>query len=106
MLTSLFATIEIVDTFLMLLLLLLLLLPAFHHGVLGSSPTQNTWDLWWTKWQCNRFSASTYISPANHSTECSTLIIIHHLGLCDMPSGLSPSPPQESKKNHFLLQEY
>jgi hypothetical protein len=37
---------------------------------------QVMWDLWWTKWHWNRFSPSTLISPSNHSTDCSTLIII------------------------------
>jgi hypothetical protein len=29
------------------------------------------WDLWWTKWHCGRFSTSTSVSPAKHSTDCS-----------------------------------
>jgi hypothetical protein len=46
----------------------------------GSSPGLVMWDLWWTKWRCDRFSPSTSVSPANlHSTNCST-IIIYYLG--------------------------
>jgi hypothetical protein len=41
------------------------------------------WDLWWTKWHCGTFSPSILISPASHSTDCSTLIIIHHPGLAE-----------------------
>jgi hypothetical protein len=47
---------------------------AFHHG----QPVQDMWDLWWAKWHWGRFSASTEVSLATHSTDCSTLIIIHH----------------------------
>jgi hypothetical protein len=40
------------------------------------------WDLWWTKWHWGRFSPRTSVSPANlQSTDCSTIIIIYHLGL-------------------------
>jgi hypothetical protein len=40
------------------------------------------WDLWWTKSRWRRFSPSTSVSPANiHSTNCSTITIIYHLGL-------------------------
>jgi hypothetical protein len=43
----------------------------------GSSFGQFKWDLWWTKWNWDRFSASTSVSPATHSTDCSILIIYH-----------------------------
>jgi hypothetical protein len=33
------------------------------------------------KAELDRFTRSTSVSPANHSTDCSTLIIIHHPGL-------------------------
>jgi hypothetical protein len=47
----------------------------------GSSPGLVMWDLWWTKWRCGRFSPSSSVSPANlHSTNCSTIILIYHLG--------------------------
>jgi hypothetical protein len=47
-----------------------------------SSPGLVMWDLWWTKWRQGRFSPSTSVSPANlHSTNCSTIILIYHLGL-------------------------
>jgi hypothetical protein len=39
------------------------------------------WDLWLTKGHCDRFSQSTSVSPANHSTDCSTFVIIHQPGL-------------------------
>jgi hypothetical protein len=48
----------------------------------GSSPGLVMWDLWWTKWRWGRFSLSTSVSPANlHSTNCSTIILIYHLGI-------------------------
>jgi hypothetical protein len=62
------------------------------------------WDLWWTKWYWGRFSPSTKVSPANpHSTNCSILIIDHRGGynrttVADVPSGLSLTPPRETKK--------
>jgi hypothetical protein len=67
------------------------------------------WGLWWTKWHWGRFCASISVSFANHFTDCSTLIIIHHLGdgtigqiVADLPSGLSLTPPQETKeKEHW-----
>jgi hypothetical protein len=36
------------------------------------------WDLWWTERHWRSFFSSTSVSPAKHSTDCSTLIIIHH----------------------------
>jgi hypothetical protein len=44
------------------------------------------WDLWWTKWSWGRFSPSTSVSPANfHSTNCSTITLMYHLGLVNRP---------------------
>jgi hypothetical protein len=34
------------------------------------------WDLWWTKWRRGRFSPSTSVSPAIHSTKFSILTTI------------------------------
>jgi hypothetical protein len=34
------------------------------------------WDLWWKERYWGRLYSRTSISPANHSTDCSTLIII------------------------------
>jgi hypothetical protein len=46
-----------------------------------------------------RFSPRTSVSLANsHSTDCSTLIIIYQL-VADVPSGLSLTRPQETKKH-------
>jgi hypothetical protein len=42
-----------------------------------------------------RFCPSTSVSPANlHSTNCSTITLIYHLGpeVAAVPSGLSPTP--------------
>jgi hypothetical protein len=57
------------------------------------------WDLWWTKWRWGRFSPSTSVSPANfHSTNCSTITLIYHLGLYNrpevaaVPGDVSPTP--------------
>jgi hypothetical protein len=48
----------------------------------GSSPGLVMWDLWWTKWRWGRFSPSTSVPLANlHSTNCSTITLIYHLGL-------------------------
>jgi hypothetical protein len=33
------------------------------------------WGLWWTKRHWGRFSPSTSVSPANHSTDFSIIII-------------------------------
>jgi hypothetical protein len=47
----------------------------------SSRPGLVMWDLWWTKWRWGRFSPSTSLSLANlHSTNCSTIILIYHLG--------------------------
>jgi hypothetical protein len=67
------------------------------------------WDLWWTKWHWGRFSPSTSVSPANpHSTDCSTVIIIiiirgwyNRPTVADVPSGLSLTPPRETKKKTY-----
>jgi hypothetical protein len=55
------------------------------------------WDLWWTKRHWGRFSPRTSVSPVNHSTDYSTLIIIIILSqigqiLADVPSKLSHIP--------------
>jgi hypothetical protein len=53
-----------------------------YGGGPGSRPGLVKWDLWWTKWRWGRFSPSTSVSPANlHSTNCSTITLIYHLGL-------------------------
>jgi hypothetical protein len=44
------------------------------RGGLGSRPV-NMWGLWWTKRRWGRFSPSTSVSPANHSTDFSIIII-------------------------------
>jgi hypothetical protein len=68
------------------------------------------WDLWWTKWHWGSFSQSTSVSPANsHSTDCS--LHTHHpssgagtIGqlVGDVPSGLSVTPSQETKKKLLI----
>jgi hypothetical protein len=72
---------------------------ASHRGDPGSSPGLVMWDLRWTKWHLGRFSPSTSVSHANlHSTNCSTVTLIYHLGLYNrpvvaaVPSGLSLTP--------------
>jgi hypothetical protein len=61
--------------------------------------------LWWTKWRWGRFSPSTSVSPANlHSTNCSTITLIYHLGLYDrpevaaVPGDVSPTPQKKTTK--------
>jgi hypothetical protein len=66
------------------------------------------WDLWWTYWRWGRFSPSTSVSPTNsHTTNC---FLTHHLSseagtigqlVADVPSGLSFTPPHETKKNYL-----
>jgi hypothetical protein len=53
---------------------------ASHRGGPSSSVGQVMWGLWWTKWHWNSSAPSTSVSFDNHSTDCSTLIILH-LGL-------------------------
>jgi hypothetical protein len=62
----------------------------------------------WTKWHWGRFSPSTSVSPANfHSTNCSTITLIYHLGLAQQArsgrstSGLSPTPLITIIINHW-----
>jgi hypothetical protein len=43
------------------------------------------WGLWWTKWHWGRFSPSTSVSPANHSTNFSIFIITR--GWHNRPTG-------------------
>jgi hypothetical protein len=47
---------------------------ASHRGGPGSPPG-SMWGLWWTKRQWDRFSPSTSVSRANHSTNFSIIII-------------------------------
>jgi hypothetical protein len=60
-------------------------LPNLRRLVAG--PSFVMWDLWWTKWRWARFSPRTSLSPANlHSTNCSTIPMIYHLGLVQQAS--------------------
>jgi hypothetical protein len=71
------------------------------------------WDLWWTKWRRGRFSPSTSVSPAIHSTKFSTLTTTR--GRYNRPVsgrraewtqfGLHP-PLCKLKKINFLLWRY
>jgi hypothetical protein len=45
-----------------------------HRGGPGSR-TGSMWGFWWTKWHWGRFSPSTSVSPANHSTDFSSIIL-------------------------------
>jgi hypothetical protein len=47
---------------------------ASHCGGPGLHPG-SMWDLWWTKRHGDRFSPSTSVSPANHYTNFSIIII-------------------------------
>jgi hypothetical protein len=65
-------------------------------GVPAEIRTARLWDLWWTKWQWGRFSASTSVFPPNsHSTKFSVLLSSGADTICqlvaDVPSGLSQS---------------
>jgi hypothetical protein len=58
------------------------------------------WDLWWTKLHWRRFSPSTSVSPANHSTNFSIIIITR--GWQNMPiSGRSAKWTQSDSTSHY-----
>jgi hypothetical protein len=72
---------------------------ASHRGGSCSRTGPVKWDLWWTKWRWGRFSPSTSVSAANlHSSNCSTITLIYHLGLYNrpevaaVPGDVSPTP--------------
>jgi hypothetical protein len=84
-------------------------LPASHNSGLCSSPGKVMWDLWWTKWHWRQVFFEYCSSPAKHSTDCSTLVIIHyHPGLVQLASsglssnGLNYTPLQ--KENGKLIE--
>jgi hypothetical protein len=62
------------------------------------------WGLWWTKRRWGRFSPSTSVSPANHSTNFSIIIITrgwhNRLLVAAVPSGpwIPPPPTMQIKK--------
>jgi hypothetical protein len=61
------------------------------------------WGLWWTKRHWGRFSSSTSVSPANHSTDFSIIIITrgwHYRPLSgrSVEWTLIPPPPMQNKK--------
>jgi hypothetical protein len=55
------------------------------------------WGLWWTKWHWGRFSKSTSISPVNHSTNFSIIIITrgwyNRPLVAAVPTGPNWTPP-------------
>jgi hypothetical protein len=58
------------------------------------------WDLWWTKRHWGMFSPSTSVSPANHSTKFSIIIITW--GWHNRPnSGLSAKWTQLTPPHHY-----
>jgi hypothetical protein len=66
------------------------------HVFYTVSPGQVMWDLWWIKRHWCWFSPSTSVSPANHSTDCCTLII---RGWDSRPSnGLGSTAPQRKQR--------
>jgi hypothetical protein len=59
------------------------------------------WDLWWTQWRWARFSLSISVSPASlHSTNCSTVTIIYHLGLVQQASSVHSTKWTQSHPTH------
>jgi hypothetical protein len=78
---------------------------ASHCGGRDSSPGQSMWDLWWTKWHWGRFSLSTWVPlpilippTAPHSSSVSSGAgTVGQIG-AQVPSGLSLTPSQETKK--------
>jgi hypothetical protein len=70
-------------------------------------------DLWWTKWRWGRFSPSTSVSPTNlHSTNCSTITPIYHLGLYNrpevaaVPGDVSPTPRKKKRYTNGRMWRY
>jgi hypothetical protein len=65
------------------------------------------WDLLCKKWHWGRFSPSTSVSPAEHSSDCSILIII--LGWYNRPLVVSvvvnsvPLDPKKEERSTFFL---
>jgi hypothetical protein len=61
------------------------------------------WDLWWTKKYWGRFSPSTSVYPAKHSTGCYTLIIIsgwyNRPVMASIRADSVPLHPKGGKKN-------
>jgi hypothetical protein len=45
----------------------------------GSIPGLSMWNVWWTKWQWNRFSPSTWAFSCQSFYQCCRLIFIHLL---------------------------
>jgi hypothetical protein len=80
---------------------------ASHRGGPGSR-TGSMWGLWWTKWHWGRFSPRNSVSPANHSTNFSIIIITrgwHNRPLsgCSVEWTLIPPPTVQIKKNSVWL---
>jgi hypothetical protein len=79
--------------------------PDANPGRRGGKIATNRLSLWWTKRHWGRFFPSTSVSPANHSTDFSIIIIITR-GWYNRPlSGRSvvwtliPPPTMQIKKN-------
>jgi hypothetical protein len=60
-------------------------------------------------WRWGRFSPSSSVSPANlHSTNCSTITLIYHLGLYNrpevaaIPGDVSPTPQKKKRLSQSL----
>jgi hypothetical protein len=72
-------------------------LPTSHRGGPGSIQIQDMWDLWWTKWHWIQFAFHRLL----HTHLSSWADKIGQL-VADVPSGLSLTPPQETKKQLIL----
>jgi hypothetical protein len=62
---------------------------------------EGIWGLWWTKRQWGRFSPSTFVSPANHSTNFFIIIITwgwHWWTQCRVDWTPPPPPPLHKLK--------
>jgi hypothetical protein len=73
-----------------------------HRGGPGSR-TGSMWGLWWTKRHWGRISPITSVSPANHSTDLSIIIITRgwhnrRLSSRSVEWTLIPSPTMQIKK--------
>jgi hypothetical protein len=77
---------------------------ASHRDGLGLH-RGSMWGLWWTKQHWDRFSPSTSVSPANHSTNFSIIIITlagtigHWWPQCQADLGFHPPLYQLKKMN-------
>jgi hypothetical protein len=84
--------------------------PASHRGGPGSSPVHVIWDLWWTKCYWRQAFSEYFGFPCQFSFH--RLLHTPHLSfeagttgqiVVEVPSGLSLTPSQETKKSNCFM---